>query len=106
MILVILAGMVGFWLAGNRHPAGWGLAAAATCSGCPTLWLLARPASPWPWPPSDWSAWATTVDPDQCCPAALWGDGIDASEQIEDFSVNLSLLGGDLLQFQLIVKGF
>jgi hypothetical protein len=29
MILVILAGVIGLWLAGNRLPAGWGLAAAA-----------------------------------------------------------------------------
>jgi hypothetical protein len=28
MILVILAGAVGLWLAGHRLPAGWGLAAA------------------------------------------------------------------------------
>jgi hypothetical protein len=28
MILVILAGVLGLWLAGGRHPAGWGLAAA------------------------------------------------------------------------------
>ena len=34
MIMVILAGLVGFWLAGNRHPAGWGLAAAGHL-----LWL-------------------------------------------------------------------
>jgi hypothetical protein len=34
MILVILAGVVGLWLAGNRLPAGWGLAAAAHL-----LWL-------------------------------------------------------------------
>jgi hypothetical protein len=35
MILVILAGIAGLWLAGNRHPAGWGLVAAAHL-----LWLL------------------------------------------------------------------
>ena len=29
MIVVILAGILGLWLAGNRHAAGWGLAAAA-----------------------------------------------------------------------------
>jgi hypothetical protein len=34
MILVVLAGMAGLWLADNRHPAGWGLAAAAHL-----LWL-------------------------------------------------------------------
>jgi hypothetical protein len=34
MILVILAGAAGLWLAGNRLPAGWGLAAAAHL-----LWL-------------------------------------------------------------------
>jgi hypothetical protein len=34
MIVVILAGILGLWLAGNRHPAGWGLAAAAHL-----LWL-------------------------------------------------------------------
>jgi hypothetical protein len=34
MILVILAGILGLWLAGNNHPAGWGLAAAAHL-----LWL-------------------------------------------------------------------
>jgi hypothetical protein len=34
MILVILAGIAGLWLAGNRMPAGWGLAAAAHL-----LWL-------------------------------------------------------------------
>jgi hypothetical protein len=34
MILVILAGILELWLAGNRHPAGWGLAAAAHL-----LWL-------------------------------------------------------------------
>ena len=34
MILVILVGMAGLWLAGNRHPAGWGLAAVAHL-----LWL-------------------------------------------------------------------
>jgi hypothetical protein len=34
MILVIFAGIVGLWLAGNRHPAAWGLVAAAHL-----LWL-------------------------------------------------------------------
>ena len=34
MILVILVGMVGLWLAGNHRAAGWGLAAAAHL-----LWL-------------------------------------------------------------------
>jgi hypothetical protein len=34
MILVIAAGILGLWLAGNRHPSGWGLAAAAHL-----LWL-------------------------------------------------------------------
>jgi hypothetical protein len=34
MILVILAGVAGLWLAGNRLPAGWGLAATAHL-----LWL-------------------------------------------------------------------
>jgi hypothetical protein len=34
MILVILVGMAGLWLVGTRHPAGWGLAAAAHL-----LWL-------------------------------------------------------------------
>jgi hypothetical protein len=34
MIVVILAGILGLWLAGNRLPAGWGLAAAAHL-----LWL-------------------------------------------------------------------
>jgi hypothetical protein len=34
MILVILLGVVGLWLAGNHHPAGWGLAAVAHL-----LWL-------------------------------------------------------------------
>ena len=34
MIVVILAGILGLWLAGNHHPAGWGLAAAAHL-----LWL-------------------------------------------------------------------
>jgi hypothetical protein len=34
MMLVILAGILGLWLAGNRHTAGWGLAAAAHL-----LWL-------------------------------------------------------------------
>jgi hypothetical protein len=34
MIVVILAGILGLWLAGSRHPAGWGLAAAAHL-----LWL-------------------------------------------------------------------
>jgi hypothetical protein len=34
MILVIFAGVLGLWLAGNRLPAGWGLAAAAHL-----LWL-------------------------------------------------------------------
>lgn len=34
MILVIVLGVVGLWLAGNHHPAGWGLAAAAHL-----LWL-------------------------------------------------------------------
>ena len=34
MIVVILAGIFGLWLAGNHHPAGWGLAAAAHL-----LWL-------------------------------------------------------------------
>jgi hypothetical protein len=34
MIVVIAAGVVGLWLAGNHHPAGWGLAAAAHL-----LWL-------------------------------------------------------------------
>jgi hypothetical protein len=34
MIVVILAGILRLWLAGNHHPAGWGLAAAAHL-----LWL-------------------------------------------------------------------
>ena len=34
MIVVILAGLLGLWLAGSHHPAGWGLAAAAYL-----LWL-------------------------------------------------------------------
>jgi hypothetical protein len=34
MIVVILAGVAGLWLAGNHHSAGWGLAAAAHL-----LWL-------------------------------------------------------------------
>jgi len=34
MIVVVLAGILGLWLAGNHHPAGWGLAAAAHL-----LWL-------------------------------------------------------------------
>jgi hypothetical protein len=34
MIVVILVGILGLWLAGNRHPAGWGLATAAY-----VLWL-------------------------------------------------------------------
>jgi hypothetical protein len=34
MIMVILAGILGLWLAGNHHPAGWSLAAAAHL-----LWL-------------------------------------------------------------------
>ena len=34
MIVVILAGVLGLWLAGNHHPGGWGLAAAAHL-----LWL-------------------------------------------------------------------
>ena len=34
MIVVILAGILGLWLAGNRLPAGWGLTAAAHL-----LWL-------------------------------------------------------------------
>jgi hypothetical protein len=34
MIVVILVGILGLWLAGNHHPAGWGLAAAAHL-----LWL-------------------------------------------------------------------
>jgi hypothetical protein len=34
MTVVILAGILGLWLAGNRLPAGWGLAAAAHL-----LWL-------------------------------------------------------------------
>jgi hypothetical protein len=34
MIVVILAGILGLWLAGNHHPAGWGLAAVAHL-----LWL-------------------------------------------------------------------
>jgi hypothetical protein len=34
MIVVILAGILGLWLGGNHHPAGWGLAAAAHL-----LWL-------------------------------------------------------------------
>jgi hypothetical protein len=34
MILVILAGVAGLWLAGSGLPAGWGLAAAAHL-----LWL-------------------------------------------------------------------
>ena len=29
MIVVIVAGILGLWLAGNGHPAGWGLVAAA-----------------------------------------------------------------------------
>ena len=34
MIVVIPAGILGLWLAGNHHPAGWGLAA-----GAHLLWL-------------------------------------------------------------------
>ena len=34
MIVVILVGVLGLWLAGNRHPAGWALAA-----GAHLLWL-------------------------------------------------------------------
>jgi hypothetical protein len=34
MILVIVVGVTGLWMAGNRLPAGWGLAAAAHL-----LWL-------------------------------------------------------------------
>jgi hypothetical protein len=34
MIVVIVAGILRLWLAGNRHRAGWGLAAAAHL-----LWL-------------------------------------------------------------------
>jgi hypothetical protein len=48
MILVIVIGMAGLWLAGNRHPAGWGLPPPPTCCGCPAPWPPARPASPWP----------------------------------------------------------
>ena len=47
MIVVILAGIFGLWLAGNHHPAGWGLAAGAYYCGCPTPWRPANPASPW-----------------------------------------------------------
>jgi hypothetical protein len=34
MIVVIVAGILGMWLAGNGHPAGWGLVA-----GAHLLWL-------------------------------------------------------------------
>ena len=46
MIVVILAGIFGLWLAGNRHPAGWGLAGAAHVLWLPTPWPPANPASP------------------------------------------------------------
>jgi hypothetical protein len=40
MIVVILAGILGLWLAGNRHPAGWGLAAAAHLLWLPYAWRV------------------------------------------------------------------
>jgi hypothetical protein len=39
MILIIVLGVAGLWLAGNHHPAGWGLAAAAHLLWLP--WALA-----------------------------------------------------------------
>jgi hypothetical protein len=43
MIVVILAGMVGLWLAGNRHAAGWGLACAAHLLWLPYALAAGRP---------------------------------------------------------------
>ena len=43
MILVILAGILGLWLAGNHHPAGWGLAAAAHLLWLPYALAPAKP---------------------------------------------------------------
>jgi hypothetical protein len=43
MILVILAGILGLWLAGNRHPAGWGLAAAAHLVWLPYALAASQP---------------------------------------------------------------
>jgi hypothetical protein len=39
VILIIVLGVGGLWLAGNHHPAGWGLAAAAHLLWLP--WTLA-----------------------------------------------------------------
>ena len=33
MILVIAAGILGLWLAGKRHPSGWGFALAVAAFG-------------------------------------------------------------------------
>jgi hypothetical protein len=43
MILVILLGVVGLWLAGNQHPASWGLAAAAHLLWLPYALAAGRP---------------------------------------------------------------
>jgi hypothetical protein len=43
MILVIIAGILGLWLAGNHHPAGWGLAAAAHLLWLPYALAAGRP---------------------------------------------------------------
>jgi hypothetical protein len=43
MILVIVAGILGLWLAGNRHPAGWGLAAAALLVWLPYALAAGQP---------------------------------------------------------------
>jgi hypothetical protein len=52
MILVILVGVVGLWLAGNWQPVGW-TPVAVTC----LLWLpyalgAGQPGFAWRWPPS------------------------------------------------------
>jgi hypothetical protein len=43
MIVVILAGIFGLWLAGSRLPAGWGLAAAAHLLWLPYALAVGQP---------------------------------------------------------------
>jgi hypothetical protein len=75
MILVVAAGVLGLWLAGNRVPVGWGLAAAAHLLWLPTRSPVDRPASSWPWPPSAWSASTTTALVDHIAGPTLIGSG-------------------------------
>ena len=60
MIVVIVAGILGLWLAGNRHRAGWGWLPPPIYCGCPTRSAADSPASSWLWGRSVLSACATT----------------------------------------------